>query len=370
MWIDLTVNTAATATLMSSSKPPKILISVGNSGGHIYPGVAVAEELSRLEVEVDFLASLSPINQNILQSTKFPCTFMPLGQLAGNSLLKRAKTLTQALGALARAVKHIRRQSYSAVLSTGGAMGGVGALAARVCGARVFIFEPNAVPGLANMWSKGLAEKIFVVFKDSFKSGACECVGFPLRQSFRAQLFTPPQKGATFKILVLGGSQGAHEINQAVQELLLSHHPVLAQTQWLHQTGAQHIVQIKQSYKNLPFVTAKDFLQNMPQAIANAHLVISRCGMGALSELAACGRPVLLVPLKGHQHENAKRIAHSKGGVLCTPGEFCADFLASTLKALKSAPHNLQAQAQNMAKLHTGGAARKIAQIMKQSLYE
>jgi UDP-N-acetylglucosamine--N-acetylmuramyl-(pentapeptide) pyrophosphoryl-undecaprenol N-acetylglucosamine transferase len=279
---------------------------------------------------------------------------------ASRSLLSVAKSLPRARDLL-------KRYAPRAVLSVGGYAAVPMALGAKLAGIPLALMVPDAQPGLAHRLTGPGARRVYTAFADTKKFFAAQSVletGVALRSGFVPKPYSWAGRGQVLRILVLGGSQGARSLNELVAPALSKVKVPLA---IVHQVGRGNLVALRQRYAELkrPGASVIEFIEDMPSAIANADLVISRAGAGAIAELCAIGRPSLLVPLPisgDHQRHNAEGLAQA-GGAVCLPAsQATPESLAEQISQLASDPERLARMAESARAWGRPEAAQKICE--------
>lgn len=312
---------------MSVDAKTHVLLAGGGTGGHVFPALAVAEELAGRGCAVSFAGSAAGLEGHLVPSRGFPFHALPARALVGRGPVGKLLALaTLARGALA-AARLVRRRAVAAVLGTGGYVSAPAVLGAVLARRPVLLLEPNAAPGVANRrvarWAKGAA----VAFEET--RGAFPCpsrvTGVPLRREFfraagEAEDASPERAG--IRVLVLGGSQGALALNRAVPRVLAGEPGgaeglagALPGLRVVHQSGPAHLELTREAYREagVPDGVARiePFIEDVAGAMAGCDLVISRAGALTVAEIAAVGRAAVLVPLAlagGHQRDNARAL--------------------------------------------------------------
>ncbi len=296
----------------------KVLIMAGGTGGHIFPALAVAQALIAKGVEVAWLGRSEGMEADIVVKAGLPLFAIQVGGLRGRGWQRWVLAPWQLLRALGQALRHMHAFRPELVLGFGGYASGPGGLAAFLRRTPLFIQEQNAVPGYTNRILAKMARKVFSAFPGAFKTNAKICIsGNPLRQSL-LQLAEPKVRFADRKgplhILVMGGSQGAKALNEAVPKALkiaLNEGRVLVR----HQSGLRHYENTRAAYATINGVEVMPFIDDMAEAYDWADLVIARAGASTVSELAAVGLASVLIPyphaVDDHQTKNAAYLASS-----------------------------------------------------------
>lgn len=337
-------------TTTPQEKQKHALIAGGGSGGHVFPGLAVAGELAKRGIAVSWAGAAASMEEKL--ATRYGLKFfaLPARPLVGRGLWGKAQALS-ALGRAAFAARAlIRHQSIDLVLGTGGYASAGAVVGARLAKVPILLLEPNAAAGVANSWLSRVAAEACVA-GDGQKGLHCAVreTGVPIRQEF-FDVATSLPFGSPLRLLVLGGSQGARQLNSQLPIVLKNLPEKLGAIFVRHQSGEKHLEALRQSYREQGIepthgydhdgprlqIELRPFIDDMAGAIAESHLVISRAGAITLAELCAAGRPMLLLPLKlagGHQVDNALRL-EEKGAALVLDAAASTATLESELAAL------------------------------------
>ncbi len=335
-----------TATL----RRPHALLAGGGSGGHVFPALAVAEELAARGWRVSFTGSPGGFEARLVPERGIAFHGLPARPLLGRGPLARAL----ALGTLARsavaAAALVRRIDVTVVLGTGGYASAPAVVGGRLARRPVVLLEPNARAGVANRWLSRWAAAAAVGYRDTARDLRCPATvtGVPVRRAFFAvpELEAEGVAGAGTaaagrRLLVLGGSQGARQVNLAMAaaapELLVA----VPGLRILHQAGARNLDETRAAYAaaGAPAerVEVAPFLDDVAGAMAASHLLVSRAGAITVAEICAAGRASLLAPLamaEGHQVGNARLLAAAGGAEILGPADLEPDALAARLVTL------------------------------------
>jgi len=329
---------------MATPSPLHVLLAGGGTGGHVFPALAVAEELAARGWRVSFTGSETGIEARLVAERGIPFHPLPAKPLVGRGLTAKIQSLTTLTGSAFAASKLIRRLGADAVLGTGGYVSAPAVLGARLARRPALLLEPNAHAGVANRWLSRFATGAAVGYRETIPELKCPCwvTGIPVRSAFFS-VPEPESTGAEPRLLVLGGSQGAQQINQAMPAVaarLLAHLPGL---RILHQAGARNLEETQRSYAAAGLlgdgarVDVVPFLDNVAGAMAACQLLVSRAGAITLAEICAAGRASLLLPLaiaQGHQMGNAQLLAAAGAAEVVPSADLTADLLADRLAAL------------------------------------
>jgi len=301
----------------------RVLIAGGGTGGHIIPALAVAHELvTRYGAEVLFLGTLRGMESRLVPAAGFRLHLIEVGPLKNVSLVTRLNTLLDLPRSVFACRKLIRDFKPDVVLGVGGYASGPGMAAALSLHIPTMAFEPNAMPGLANR----LVGKHVQAAAVNFPAAAvrfrnAEVTGIPVRPDF---FKLPPTTGDSPRLLVFGGSQGARIFNTTLPAIACALLEAVPRLTILHQAGARHAEITEAAYRGSGADPSRwsvsGFLDDMPARFAEANLVMSRSGASTVAELAAAGKPALLVPFAAaaddHQTRNAEEMVRAGAAVM------------------------------------------------------
>jgi len=327
---------------------PTLLLAGGGTGGHVFPLVAVADALKALapELRLVFVGTERGMETRFVPARGYELELVSVIPIRGGGITGAAKGVWRAMMSIPESRALLSRLAPSAVLSIGGYAAGPVSLAARLAGIPLALVEPNSVMGLANRLTVPLVQRAYTAFEETerhFRADKVLATGVPIRAGFEPQPFALDP--ARVRILVIGGSQGAKALNETVPEALCR---VSSSLSVVHQCGQAHVESVRERYAQLCPKFELDvvpFIDEMPAALGRADLVISRAGAGAVSEIAAVGRPALFVPYPyaagDHQRKNAEALARA-GAAVCVPSaEASVDRLAGELGELTSSAERL-----------------------------
>lgn len=301
----------------------RLLLAGGGTGGHLFPAVALAEQL-RLEEsasEVLFVGTERGLEFRLLPQLGWPLRTIPMRGWAGMGLAARLKVLGGLPGSLRQARRIISDFRPDVIIGVGGYASVPVLLAARLSGVPYLIHEQNAWPGLANRLLGRWAKRICLSFaeaRQAFRHAPLVVTGNPVRAAMEN---CPELPDGDPQLLVFGGSHGARAINRAMVAALPQLESWRDTLHIVHQAGANEVDVVRAGYQEAgwPAVEVQPFITDMASAYARASLVICRAGATTLAELTACGRPALLIPYpyaaNNHQVANAAALA-SKGAAI------------------------------------------------------
>jgi UDP-N-acetylglucosamine--N-acetylmuramyl-(pentapeptide) pyrophosphoryl-undecaprenol N-acetylglucosamine transferase len=315
------------------------LVMAGGTGGHIFPGLAVAEALRDAGWRVHWLGAPNSMESQLVPPRGFALETIDFGGVRGKGLKTLALLPLRLLKAFWQSLQVVRRVQPDVVLGLGGYITFPGGLMARLCGKPVVLHEQNSVAGMANKVLAVVAARVFTAFPHVFKTA--QWVGNPLRQAFTQQA-APAERFAArtgpLQILVVGGSLGAKALNDIVPQALALI-PEAQRPQVIHQSGAKQIDALRANYEAAGVqAELTPFIDDTATAFANADLVICRAGASTVTELAAVGAAALFVPfpfaVDDHQTTNAGFLVQNGGGWLVQQADLTAANLAERLQNL------------------------------------
>lgn len=326
--------------MSADDERPCILIAGGGTGGHVFPGIAVADALRGLaDVKVVFAGSPRGIEKGVVPGRGYRLELLDVRPMKGGGPARIVSGAFFAARAMLKAVALIRTLKPRVVLSVGGYAAGPMAMAAVLRGIPVAIFEPNGVLGLTNRILAPFARRGYVAWPEvarKLKRGVARELGVPLRAGFEPSPYAP---GGSVKVLIMGGSLGAKALNERLPEALARLAKELPSLSVLHQTGKGAEDEVRALYQRLGLeADVQPFLDGVAGAVADADLVVARSGAGTVAEIAAVGRAAVYVPFPfaadDHQRKNAEAIERA-GGAVCLPQrEATPDRLVAVLGAL------------------------------------
>ena len=354
---------------MSPERP--VMIMAGGTGGHIYPGLAVAASLRELNVPVVWLGSSGGMEERIVPPHDIPIDLLLISALRGRGLITLLLAPFRLLRAVLQALAVIRRRRPRCVLSMGGFAAGPGGLAAWLSRRPLVVHEQNRIPGMTNRVLAKLARRVMGGFPDCFPAAASvEYVGNPVRASISA-LAAPEQRFSAHqgrcRLLVLGGSQGARILNLTVPLALAqmepSKRPLIR-----HQLGPRNLHEGQRNYAAAGVeARLESFIEDMAEAYAWADLVVCRAGALTIAELCAAGIGALLVPyvhaVDDHQTRNAEFMVAGGAAELIPETKLNPRLLYLRLESSLSSRKRLQNLARNARLLTKTDAAQRAARI-------
>lgn len=358
----------------SNTHPFRLLIAGGKTGGHLFPGIAVAQALKAAnpQAKILFVGTDAPFEVSTLKRYGFDHRVIAARPIKGGSLFSKLKSISLILVSLIQSLLILIRFKPDYVLGVGGFSSFAVVIAAWILRIPRAIQEQNSIPGITNRILARFANTIFTSFETTRgmdHTPKTRYVGNPMRRTSPVSSAKSVLKKETvpepFTILVTGGSQGAASINQAfIQAIQLMDH--LDQIHIIHQTGLAQEKQIQEAYGTLKVhSTVQAFFHDMPALQSTASLVITRAGAGTISELSAKGVPAILVPFPhaadDHQTFNAKLLADKGAAILIADKDLTGKLLKETIQNLMANPEKLKAMGMAFKQLAMPDADKIIA---------
>ena len=347
-----------------------VLIMAGGTGGHIFPGLAVAEVLRGRGIPVLWLGAAGGLEARLVPAHGIQMHAVKVGGLRGKGWRTRLAAPFMLARAVFEAWHVLRRVRPRSVLSLGGYVAGPGGLAAWLLRRPLLVHEQNRVPGVTNRVLARLARRVLVGFADAFPARvAAEWVGNPVRADIAA-LPVPAQRmagrGGPVRLLVLGGSQGARTLNR-VLPAALARLPAEHRPEVLHQCGARDLDAARAAYADAGVAArVEPFIEDMAGAYGWADLAVCRAGALTLAELAAAGLGALLVPypyaVDDHQTRNAQALCEAGAAEVIQERDLHEETLAQRLRTLCADRDRLRAMATAARTLARADAAEVIAE--------
>jgi len=343
----------------------RAVLAGGGTGGHVIPALAIAHELREIySAEVIFIGTSRGIENRLVPAAGFELKLVEVGALKKVSLAKRIATITALPMAILRSAGILRNFRADVVIGVGGYASGPAMLAAALSGVPTLAFEPNVVPGLANRVIAPIVSSAAVHFEETrhyFQH--CQVTGVPVRRPFFNLL---PKPGGPPTLLVFGGSQGAHAINETVINSLAALIEQVPGIHIIHQTGERDYNDALAAYLNAGArAEVFPFIEDMPEMFARADLLVCRSGASTVAEVTAAGKPAIFVPFPhaadDHQVRNAEALERARAAVLIAEKDLTSERLVGAVRELLGDPARLAGMAAASRKLAHPDAARQIA---------
>ncbi|MGO4711285.1 undecaprenyldiphospho-muramoylpentapeptide beta-N-acetylglucosaminyltransferase [Bradyrhizobium sp. 2TAF24] len=359
------------------SDTPLIMVAAGGTGGHLFPAEALAVELFKRGLRVRLVTDARALRYSGLFTPELT-DVVPSETVRGRSPVALAKTALKLTAGGVKALMLMRRQKPAAVIGFGGYPTLPPLIAARLCGVPTIIHEANAVMGRAN---KLLSTRVSAIATslpgvlDHAPALAAKATvtGMPMRPAILAAAgvpFVPPEADGTLRLLVVGGSQGARVMADIVPGAIERLEPALwRRLALVQQVREEDMARVRVVYDRLKInAELAPFFSDLPARLAATHLVVSRSGAGTVAELAAIGRPSILVPLPGaidqDQFANAGVLERAEGAIRIVQPDFTPDRLAAEMSALAAEPLRLTTMATRARAIGTLDAASRLADLV------
>jgi len=349
----------------------RAILAGGGTGGHVIPALAIAQELTKqFGAEILFIGTARGIENRLVPAAGFPLQLVEVGALKNVSLARRVKTLFDLPRAIMTASKMIRDFVPDVVIGVGGYASGPAMLAANIRGVPTLAFEPNVVPGFANRAVARWVSAAAVHFEETCKYFRnCHVTGVPVRRAFFDII--PRRMGGTPTLLVFGGSQGAHAINQALVESLPGLLERIPGLEIIHQTGERDFAEVNDAYVRAGVQgEVARFIDDMPGKFSRADLVVCRSGASTVAEITAAGKPAVFVPFPraadDHQNVNARALERAGAAIVVEESKLEAAYLVDTITALLVDQARLERMSQAARSLSHPQAVEDIARLVHQ----
>lgn len=330
----------------------RFVIAGGGTGGHLFPGIAIAEAFieREMENEVLFIGTERGIEVRVLAGGKFPLRTIQAMPLKGRSLLGKVKAIWSIPMAMIEAYSILKNFEPQLVLGVGGYASGPTLMVASLLGMKRAIHEQNVIPGMTNRILKWFSQRIFVSFEETkkyFPERKTIVTGNPIRK----EIFHTggdvkeigKRKGDRFTLLIFGGSAGAHRINQAMMEALDHFQEMKSFLRFFHQTGREDVDWVSKGYQEKGFdAVVRPFFEDMATYYRITDLVVCRSGASTVAELAICGKAAVLIPYPhaAHNHQviNAQKLVDLGAARMIRDEELNGTSLAQTIHHLYDHP--------------------------------
>jgi UDP-N-acetylglucosamine--N-acetylmuramyl-(pentapeptide) pyrophosphoryl-undecaprenol N-acetylglucosamine transferase len=344
----------------------------GGTGGHVVPLIAVARDLRRRGHTAVFIGTRTGMEARLAPKEDFPIEYIEIGGLKRVGWKKTLRTLVQLPLSVWRVAGILRRLKPGAVFSLGGYVAGPVAIAAWLLRIPIVLMEPNAMPGMTNRRMARFARRALLSFPEAspyFDPAKVSMTGLPVRAEFFDLKPKPREEKLT--VLVTGGSRGSQRLNEAAR----ASWPLFARerfaVRWIHQTGLAEYDKVREAFAAAgPEGVVAPFLDDMPGAFAQSDLVVCRSGAGAVAELAAAGKPSILVPYPyaadDHQLRNAEAMERAGAAKLIRDGELNGGTLFEAVSSLAREPGRLARMGECARTLAKPGAAARAVQILEE----
>ncbi len=358
------------AQMNEAPSPLRVVIAGGGTGGHLYPGIAVAREIvaERPDAKISFAGTARGLEVRVVPREHFELDLIRSGGLKGKSVADLARGAALLPLSVIDAWRVISSRRPDLVVGVGGYSSGPVVLVAALRGVPTMLLEQNAVPGLTNRLLAPMVRAAAVTFDSTaaFFGAKAFVSGNPVRAEFTGPDRESSTNGDSVRVLVFGGSQGAHAINVAMVEAateLATGPPALRFT---HQTGERDAEMVRAAYRQTGLeASVEPFIYAMAREIGRADMIVCRAGATTLAEVTAAGKPSILVPLPtatdDHQRKNAEALAAAGAAEVLLQDPLTGHALASRIRSLASDGNRRRAMAARARALARPDAAKVIA---------
>lgn len=350
--------------------PLKVIIAGGGTGGHLFPGIAIAEAFRRRSraTEILFVGTERGLEKRVLGPLGFRLRTLDVEGIKGRGLRNKLRAVSKLPGSLLAAWRIVRSFAPDLVVGVGGYSSGPAVLAAALLGIPTAVAEQNAVPGTTNRILGRFADRIFLSFRDDanvFAPRKSRITGNPIRSAFLADGDAQERTDGRFSVLVFGGSQGARAINAAVLAALDGLADIRDALRIVHQTGEREREEVERAYRAKGFAAeVLPFIADMPAAFRAADLVICRAGATSIAELTASGKAAILIPfpfaVADHQTKNARVLAEAGAAEMVRESDLTGECLAGLIRRYRERPGARKEMEERARKLGNPDAADDI----------
>jgi len=355
---------------MARETPLGIVIAGGGTGGHLYPGIAVAREIlkRRPQAQISFAGTAAGIEARVIPRERFTLDVIRSGGLKGKGIGGRLRGLALLPLSFVDAWRVVSRRKPRVVIGVGGYSSGPLVLVAALRRIPTLVLEQNAMPGLTNRLLAPLVNAAAVAYETSLPRfrGKGFVAGNPVRSEFfRIGQARHDPSSSVLRVLVFGGSQGAHAVNVAMVEAAPRLVTARGRCEVVHQTGERDLEMVSEAYR-CAGVSARvaPFFDEMDREMDRADLLVCRAGATTLAELTAAGRPAILIPLPtatdDHQRENADVLRRAGAVDVIDQRDLTGDLLAERILRLARDPGRRSDMAAAARRLARSDAARRI----------
>ena len=355
----------------------RLLVAGGGTGGHLFPGLALGEEVKTRHPRNDvlFVGSARGIEAREVPKAGYPLELIDVAPLKRMGPLGMLRGLFRIPIALAQSRRILKKFDPDVVVGVGGFSSGPVVLAAWMMRIPTAVQEQNALPGFTNKFLGRIVDAVFTSFEEagrSFPKAKTHLLGNPIRRAFLDNYLHTKAPGERLSLFITGGSQGAHVLNLRVAEAVELLAPQIGhKLRVFHQTGVKDQPEIAARYEKLrPYgleAEAVAFIDDMPRAYAGADLLICRAGATTIAELTVCKKPAILVPFPfaadDHQTVNARAMVDAGAAMLMPEKDLTGQKLADAIAEIESDRARLQKMSRASGLLGRPEAAREIADV-------
>ncbi len=349
----------------------KLLVMAGGTGGHVFPGLAVAEYLRDKDWEILWLGTKERMESRLVPQHGFDIAYIKVAGVRRNGIMRKLASPFMVIRAILQARKVVKSFKPDVVLGMGGYASGPGGIAAWLSRIPLVLHEQNAAAGMTNKILAHFAAKICLGFKGAFTGDRTKVVGNPIRREIAALDDLPLDDidNRPVRILVVGGSLGAQVFNEKLPGAFAR----LSNIEVRHQTGRGNVDPVKQRYSQLGadnWANATEFIDDMADAYIWADIVVCRAGALTVAEVTAAHKVAIFVPLPSavddHQTKNAMSLVKEDAAFIIPQSKFTEDEIVKVLQELTNKPDRITAISKKVKELAVLDATEKVASICEQ----
>lgn len=358
----------------------RVLIAGGGTGGHLFPGIALAEEIVTRHPKNDvvFVGTNRGLEARVVPQNGFVFEAITSRGLKGMGVLKLLLGLLTLPLSFFEALSLVRKYKPDVVVGVGGYSSGPVVMAAWLTGVPTAVQEQNALPGLTNKLLGKVVKAVFLSFEETkafFGAKKTHVLGNPIRRALLDNFLKPSVAHEKFTVLIFGGSLGAKGLNSRVADALPRLLTEKDSLKLVHQTGKADLDAVKQAYEGKGLdADVREFIDDMSGAYLSSDLVVCRAGATTIAELTTCKKASILVPFPfatdDHQAVNAKALVDAGAALMFREGELTGEQLATTILELKRDPARLAKMQKAAGALGRPEASREIADVLQQLCLE
>ncbi|HUL60768.1 MAG TPA: undecaprenyldiphospho-muramoylpentapeptide beta-N-acetylglucosaminyltransferase [Anaeromyxobacteraceae bacterium] len=351
----------------------RMMVAGGGTGGHVFPGVALAEEVVTRHPanDVVFVGTARGLEATVVPQAGFPIELIDVKGLKGKGFAGALLNLLLLPNAFLQSWRVLRRWRPDMVVGVGGYASGPVVLAAWLMRIPTAVQEQNAIAGLTNRVLGRFVKAAFTAFPEAarhFRRRKVYQLGNPIRRKLMENYMRPDVRHDPPRLLVFGGSQGAHALNMRVIEALPHLADLRDRLHITHQTGARDREAVEKGYRACGFEPdVREFITDMSAAYAETDLVVCRAGATTLAELTVCKKPAILVPFPfaadNHQVKNARSLVDAGAAVMIEERDLTGELLAAEIRAILAHPERREKMARAAGRMGSPQAAKEITDV-------